>query len=366
MRVLLHYGAPHWSGRARFIAESARSLVDRGARVVITCRPDSVPEQRFGALADVTIRTVDGNGSWLDESSRLRRVLRDQFSEVVVVHSAREHLIAAAALRLAERGAVLRRVPTGSTPRGGRTERTAAFLATSGFVVASDEDLQSLALPRRPLPPAVVPLGVDVDLHDAVAATPHAALGVPPLSRLVVCAMDAAARARVATVLRTVAMLAELHPDLRLLLIGSDADHEDLRMHAASLGIIHRVGFLGEREDHLSVLRAADIGWVVAEHDSAAYGVLDFMALGVPLVAERDPIAARYVADGITGTLLPPADAPASAAVLATLLTEDDARATMGAAGRVRAGRDFGIAAMSDALEVAVAAARDRTKWRRA
>lgn len=364
MRVLLHYGDPHWTGRARVFAESARSLLERGARVVITCRPDSVPEQRFGALADVTVRTVDGDGSWLDESSRLRRVLRDQFSEVVMVHTAREHLIAAAALRLAERGAVLRRVPIGAIPRGGRTERTAAFLATSGFVVASDDELLSLALPRRPLPSMVLPLGVDVETHDAVQATPRSALRVPASSKLLVCAMDAAARARVATVLRTIALLAERHPGLRLLLIGSDADHEDLRMHAAALGIIHRVAFLGEREDHLSVLKAADIGWVMAEHDAAAYGVMDFMALGIPLVAERDPIAARYVADGITGFLLPPADAPASAAAIATLLAEDEARAMMGAAGRLRVGRDFGMAAMSDALEAAVAAARDRTKWR--
>ncbi|MHB1224114.1 MAG: glycosyltransferase family 4 protein [Gemmatimonadaceae bacterium] len=365
MRVLLHYADTHWTGRARFLAESARSLVERGARVVISCRPDSVPEQRFGVLADVTVRTVDDDSGWLDESSRLRRVLRDQFSEVVVVHTAREHLVAAAALRLAERGAVLRRVPIGATPRGGRAERTAAFLATSGFVVSSEEELQSLALPRRPLPPMAVPPGVDVETHDAVQATPHAALGVPSSSRLLVCAMDATARPRVATVLRTLALLAERHPDLRLLLIGSDADHEDLRMHAAALGIIHRVAFLGEREDHLGVLKAADIGWVVAEHDAAAYGMMDFMALGVAMVAERDPIAARYVADGITGSLLPPADAPASAAVIATLLADDQARKVMGAAGRLRVGRDFGIAAMSDALEAAVAVAGDRTRWRR-
>lgn len=365
MRVLFHYADSDWSGRARVFAESARLIVDRGARVVITCRPDSVPEQRFGALADVTVRPVEEGGGWLDESSRLRRVLRDEFSEVAVVHTAREHLVAAAALRLAERGAVLRRVPIGAAPRGARTERTAAFLATSGFVVATEDDLQALALPRRPLRTTVVPLGVDAAAHDAVQATPRAALGLSPSSRLLVCAMDAAARTRVATVLRTVALLAERHGSLRLLLVGPDADHEDLRMHAAALGIIHRVSFLGEREDQASVLKAADIGWVVAEHDAAAYGALDFMALGVPLVAERGPIAARYVADGITGTLLPPSDAPSSAAAIATLLAEDSARATMGAAARLRAGRDFDAAAMGDALEVAVVAARDRRKWRR-
>ena len=364
MRVLFHYADPDWSGRARAIAEGARALTARGGKVVITCRPDSIPEHRFAELPDATVLPLDDEGTWLDESGRLRRILREQFTEVAIVHTGREHLVAGAALRLAERGAVLRRVPLGAPFVGGRAERTAAFLATSGFIVSSEDDLQSLALPRRTLAPAVVPLGVDAASYDSVAPSPRVALGVDAGSRLLVCVMDAAARSRVATVMRTAALLAERHPELRLLLVGPDADHEDLRMHAAALGIIHRVGFLGEREDRLAVLRAAEVGWVVAEHDDAAFGLLDFMALGVPVVAERGTIAARYVADGISGTLLPPADAPASAAAVASLLADADARSTMGRVGRTRAGRDFDSSAMADALERAVAAARDRTKWR--
>lgn len=369
MRVLFYYAAADWSGRARVIFESARLLAERGARVAITCRPDSVPEQRFGALSGVAVRTVEGGGSWLEESMRLGRVLRDEFSEVLVVHTAREHLVAAAALRRSERGAVLRRVSMGGSLGGslrvGNAERTAAFLATSGFVVSTDDDLLTLSLPSRPLRPAVVPLGINAEVHDSVEATSRAALGLSLESRLLVCVMDAEARGRVATALRTLALLVRRHDSLRLLLAGPDADHEDLRMHAAALGIVHRVSFLGQREDVLSVMRAADIGWVVAGHDAAAYGALDFMALGVPLVAERNPVSARYVADGITGTLLPPADAPASAAAIATLLAEDEARSVMGAAARVRVGRDFDAVVMGDALEAAVTAARDRTKWRR-
>ncbi len=365
MRVLFHYADSDWSGRARVIAESAHMLTQRGARVAITCRPDSVPEQYFGALTGVSVRTVQGGGSWLEESTRLGRVLRDEFSEVLVVHSAREHLVAATALRRSERGAVLRRVPIGGSLRVGNAERAAAFLATSGFVASTDDDLLTLDLPPRPLLPVVVPLGINTDAHDSAAATPRAALGLPPESRLLVCVMDVEARGRVATALRTLALLAGRHDTLRLLLAGPDADHEDLRMHAAALGIVDRVSFLGQREDRLSVMKAADIGWVMAGHDGAAYGAMDFMALGIPLVAERDPISARYVADGITGTLLPPADAPASAASIATLLAEDEARSVMGAAARVRVARDFGAVAMGDALEAAVKAARDRTKWGR-
>lgn len=366
MRVLFHHADPAWTGRSRVIAECARHLVERGARVVVACPPDGTPERRFGAQAGVTLRTLESGGGWLDESARLRRVLREEFSEVAIVHTAREHLVAAAALRMAERGAILRRVPAGATLRGARTERAAAFLATSGFIVSSDEDLGALALPRRPLRPAVVPPGVDVEALGGVEPLPRSALRMAPGTRVLVCAMDAESRVRAATVLRAFALLVELHGDLRLVLVGPGSDHEDLRMHAAALGVTHRVRFLGDRDDKHAVMRLADIGWVVAEHDAAVYGALDFMALRVPLVTERHPTAARYVADGITGALLPPEDAPASAAALATLLASPQARELMGEAARARAGRDSGAAAMGDALQHAVSAARDRTKWRRA
>ena len=364
MRVLFHHGTPEWTGCARAFADAARLLAAAGHTVVFTCQPDSVVEQRVGALADVELATLEPEGSWLDESARLRRVLREHFVEVVFVHTAREHLVAASALRAAERGAVVRRIPEGAPLVVGKTERAATLLAATGYLFGTDADRQTARLPRGSLAPAVAPLGVDAAAHAAVKAAPRPSLGVPPGGRLLVCVIDAESRPRVAPVLRTIGLLAERHPALRLALVGPGADDEDLRMHAAALGIMNVVRFLGARDDQLSILRTADVGWVVAEHDAAAYGFLDFMALGTPVVAERGVIAAHYVADGITGTLLPPADPPAAAAAVATLLAQDEARQTMGRAAQLRAGRDVGVQPMLDGFLAAAEAARDRTKWR--
>lgn len=365
MRVLFHLGASEWAGGTRAFADAARLLAARGYTVIVTCPPGSLVEQRLGSPDGVEIVPLVAVGSWVDESSRLRQVVRDEHTEVVFVHTAREHLAAAAALRLADRGAVVRRVPVGAPlPLGGPTERAAAILAASGFLFASHNDLQVISPPRRPFPPVVAPLGVGVAAYQAVRPSPRAALGVGPDERLVVCVTDAASRAGVATVLRAVSLLSDRHPELRLAIIGPGADHEDLRMHAAALGIMGIVGFLGERDDRLAVLRAADIGWVVAEHDSAAYGFLDFMALEVPVVAERTATSAHYVADGITGMLLPPGDAPGAAAAVATLLARAEVREAMGRAAQVRAARDFDETAMAQGFITAAAAARDRSRWR--
>jgi glycosyltransferase involved in cell wall biosynthesis len=157
-------------------------------------------------------------------------------------------------------------------------------------------------------------------------------------------------------------MLAPRHPRLRLLIIGEGAYDDDLRMQAAALDGLRLVHFLGERADQLEVMRGARLGWVVADSDTAAYGVLDFMSLGVPVLAGQRSIADGYLLNEITGVLLPPDDAFAAAAVAAELLTNDTRRTTMGAAARARAVREFPESAMIDGFERAAAAATSRRR----
>lgn len=363
MRVLFFYSAEQWTGCARAFTSGGRLLAERGYAVTMACRPHSAVEQRM-AESELTVATVSGDGTWLDESRRLRRALLEHFVEVVFVHTEREHLIAASALRWAERGAAIRRIPVGAELTVGRAERAAARLAAGGFLFADSRRLHDAAIPSRPISPGLAPPGVSVERHSEIRAVPRSALNVPPAGKLLVCVTDPSSRASVATVLRTVALLAERHPDLRLALVGSGADHEDLRMHAAALGITGIVGFLGEREDQLAIIRAADIGWVVAAHDDAAYGYLDFMATRTPVVTERGPLAQLYVADGITGIHLAPRDAPAAAAAIASLLADEERCAAMGRAAQARAAREFSETVTGDGFEQAAAAARDRTVWR--
>jgi glycosyltransferase involved in cell wall biosynthesis len=136
-----------------------------------------------------------------------------------------------------------------------------------------------------------------------------------------------------------------------MMIFGAGSDSEDLRMQAAALGMLDIVSFLGERDDHLTLMRDADLGWVVAEGDTAAYGILDLMALGVPVLAAEGSIAEAYVANMISGALLPPEDAWTSAATVVSLLTKDDERVAMGAAGRTRVAREFPEQEMVEGFE---------------
>jgi hypothetical protein len=297
---------------------------------------------------------------------RLRRLMHERFVEVVFVHTEREHLAAALALRLAERGAVIRRVGAGEPLAIGRSSRTARRLAAAGALQTLLVDEPPAMPPLGTLPTVWGDLGVEVAVHDGTLPVSRASLKAGGTTRLIVAMCDArTSRGQVANVLRTVALLAPRHPELRLALIGVGSDDEDIRIHAAALGITKILTQLGERDDELSVFRAADVGWVVATGDTAAFAALDLMALRVPVLAERSALSHRYVADGITGILLPAADPPATAAAIASFLGHDAQRVAMGNAGRARVTREFPEAAMVDAFDRAAALARDRAQWHR-
>ena len=359
MRALFYYTANAWSGSARAFAAAARGLAARGEPVTVACCADTPAEQSF-AREGIEVVTLPPGGSVAGDAWRLRNVLREKFVEVVFLHTEREQLVASSAMRMAERGAIIRRIPAGSIAMRGRGSKLAGRFASSRLLFATEED-------RARTPGAsgefVAPLGVDVAKVDGIRATARTSLGIDMDTQLIVCVTGGAARARSATALRTLALLAERHPNMRFALVGQGADQEDVHMHAAALGVSPLVHFLGERDDLPIVLAAADVGWVAADGDDAGFACLDFMAARVPIVSERSSLVSHYVPDGIAGVLLPPADPSDTAAAVASFLAHGDQRDAMGRAGRTRAQRDFAETAMVDGFAAAAEAAGDRASW---
>jgi glycosyltransferase involved in cell wall biosynthesis len=359
VRTLFYYTSQSWSGSARAFAVAARGLAARGEPVTVVCSVDSAAEQVF-ARDGLDVVALPPGGSVTGDAWRLRKVLREKFVEVVFLHTEREQLVARSAMRLAERGAVIRRVPAGVKATVGRSTLFAGKTASSRLLFTTEEDRARSPGGAREF---VAPLGVDVSRVDGIRAASRTSLGVDFETQLIVCVTSGSARVRATTALRTLALLAERHPDLRLALVGTGSDEEDVHMHAAALGVSSLVYFLGERDDLPNVLAAADLGWVAADGDDAAFACLDFMAARVPVVSERAPLVAHYVPDGIAGVLLPPADPSDTAATVATFLAHDAQRDAMGQAGRVRSERDFSEQRMVEGFAAAASAAGDRASW---
>lgn len=364
MHVLFYIADPRWQGSTRVFAAAATGLAARGYDVTIVCPPESAAEQQLTRL-DVEVVPLEAEGGWLAVGRRLRRVLRERMVETVFVHTEREQLVAAAAMRMGDRGVVVRRVPAGGRLAFGGPGRFAARLAATALLVPSPEEGAEAGAPRQVVGVVEAEVGVEAEHYEGVEPVTRTSIGAGgSQSRLVACVTDVDSAHQVGMVFRTVALLRPRHPELRVVLVGPGSDGEDLRMHAAALGLTPVVTHLGERDDHLAVLRAADVGWVAARGDGAAYGFLDLMALRRPVVAERGRLAQRYVADGIAGLLLPPGDPASTAATVATFLANEEQRVAMGNAGFVRVARDFRLEQMLDGFARAAEMGRERARFR--
>lgn len=360
MHVLFYVGDTNWSGCARAFLAAARGLAARGHDVCIACCGGSTLERRARAQGFDPVLINDPRATFASGWD-LRRVLQERAIDVVFVLSERDQLIVSSAMtRLG--GSVIRRIPALDTFELQRSGKLALKIASGGLLVNSERELQELRSVGWALPPAYAPIGVDPAPYDDVRAIDRRELGIPPTGLLVVCPYEPTGRYRIATVFRTLSFLVPRHPDLHVVVLGPGSTDEELRMHAAALGVTPAVTFLGEREDELSVVRAADLGWPVAGGDGGAYGFLDLAASRVTVLAESTPLAQQYVADGINGLLLPAGDAAITASRVAELIARKEVRTAMANAGRARVQRDFQEAAMIDGFERAVQASRGATK----
>ena len=341
-------------GRARAGIAAARGLADRGWHGAFATLVDGSPARpgTAAALADaagVRVVPVPGLRGVLADTARLSRVVRAELAEVVFVHGARALGGGGGGGGGGGRAGGGRGGGGGVARALGTRERAALRVAPTGFLCTTPEQA------------AAVPAGAALGAVVADLGVPERAPAAEGRGCRVRCVLGPGTQLRAALALRVAAMIAPRHRDLHLALVGPGAESEALQLHAAALGVRNQVTFDATvRPDAPD----PDVVWVVADGDDGAFGVLDAMAAGVPVIAERGSTSARYVADGISGLLLAPDDVAATAAVLARLLGHAGTRATMGAAGRGRVRRAHSEAAMVEGFARAAGAARDRARWR--
>ncbi len=375
MHVLFLHTAREWSGTARLFARAGRGISERGAKVTLLVTPDSnvhlaVSPRRDPGQARHTpipepfeIIPFDTDGWFFSAARRLRRIFRRWDADTIFVSTDREHLIAATACWMSRNGSVVRWTPAGKRLEMGSAGRWGAHLARTAYLFASETDRRASSLPKNAVDASVAQIGVDVSTYPADGARPPATegeAGTNPAHKFIVCIYDPTSRGRAATAIRTISMLAPRHPDLRLIIVGPGSDDEDLRMQAAALRVLHLVSFLGERDDLISLMQDAHLGWVVAEADTGAYGILDLMAVGIPTVASEGGVAQRFIANGISGALYPPDDSASTAATVAGMLLSDEVREAMGKAARTRVAREFPETEMIEGFDRAANSARTR------
>ena len=140
-------------------------------------------------------------------------------------------------------------------------------------------------------------------------------------------------------------------PVLRVALVGDAQGREayegELRAMIEQADLSRVVRLAGHWDDMPAAYAWADVV-VSASTRPEAFGrvAVEAMAMGRPVVATAHGGSLETVADGETGTLVPPGDAGALAEAIGALASDPEARAAMGRRGRRRARARFSTEAM--------------------
>jgi glycosyltransferase involved in cell wall biosynthesis len=136
----------------------------------------------------------------------------------------------------------------------------------------------------------------------------------------------------------------------RFILVGDGSDRPRLLQAAADLVRTGVVECPEPSMDVLELVRDADIGVLMTNPDYAKEGVsnsiMEYMALGLPVVCGEGGGNPELVLDGVTGFIVPQSAPDRLADRLEYLRTHPEVGRAMGAAGRVRVHTEFSAGRM--------------------
>jgi D-inositol-3-phosphate glycosyltransferase len=227
------------------------------------------------------------------------------------------------------------------------------------IATCSDEVRELLELGASPEKLHIAPCGVDLDAFRPGPSPRILTMGRP--LRRIVSISRLVERKGVHTLVEALPFV----PDAELVVAGGPDEREldadphvrALREAAVRHGVADRVRFVGPvaRADVPALMRSADVVAVVPWYEPFGIVPLEAMACGVPVVGSAVGGLLDTVVDGVTGVLVPPRDAVATAAALRTVLGDDELRLRLGRAAAEHVAARFGWARVAELTEAVYA-----------
>ncbi len=178
------------------------------------------------------------------------------------------------------------------------------------------------------------------DAPHETAADFRARLAIAPATPLIACIAGIQRRKGQLDLVEAAPALLARVPNAVFVLAGSVNDeeyHAALRARIAELGVEERFRFLGQLPDVRGLLAASTVLAHPSHSEGFGLGIVEAMAMGVPVVATRCGGPEAIVEDGRSGLLVPVGDAVALADALVAVLSDPARAAALGAAASRRA-----------------------------
>jgi glycosyltransferase involved in cell wall biosynthesis len=130
---------------------------------------------------------------------------------------------------------------------------------------------------------------------------------------------------------------------VNLVIVGDGPLRPDLDALCERLAVTESVHFVGFRDDVRPYLAATDVAAMPSQFEVFSLAMLEFMAMGKPVVASDHSSFAEAISDGRTGIIVPRADAEGLADGLVRLLEDESLRSAIGGAACEHVRRNFGF-----------------------
>jgi glycosyltransferase involved in cell wall biosynthesis len=228
-------------------------------------------------------------------------------------------------------------------------------------VVAITESLRRFTVERVGLPGDRVHV-VHYGLDELPAA--WGASAAPPEERIVLAVARLVEQKGIDVAVRALPRVRAAHPDVVLAVLGEGAERSRLEELAQELGVADALLLPGRVGDVAAWLRQAELVVHPVRWEGFGLALLEAMLAGKAVVASAVSSVPEIVADGDTGLLVRPDDPVALADALSALLGDDERRARLGEAGRLRARAEFSVERMASRTEAVYASALSRRKER--
>lgn len=344
IKVLLVPGEMYVGGNERTVLNLARALPRHGYEVVIACSVFDWLAEDSEQLAGIKlVRVQEGVFQHFDLTSvpAFRRLMRAE--GVGIVHLLHPHAAFPAAYAAAwERVPLILRGLPGLDPA--RTDweiardRLLAGLVDATCPLCEDHCRQVRAEGFERIYPLIMGIDPPEGLPTAAErAARRSQMGLPAEAPVVGIVGRLHEVKGHDTFLRAAAQVLAAAPETHFALVGDGHRRGALEGLAAELGIAERVHFVGEWKEWsiFPALAAFDIGVVASTNEGFCQVLLEYMAMGLPVVS-TDVGAARELLAEEAGVVVPRGDAAALAAAVGELLADPERRAELGRRGQER------------------------------
>ena len=151
--------------------------------------------------------------------------------------------------------------------------------------------------------------------------------------------------------LRTVRAVCSEKNNIEYVVVGDGENLAKMMRMANSYGVSESMKFLGQQTDIPEILAACDLGVLTSHWEGFPNAIMEYMAVGLPVVSTKVGGVTDLVDNGVTGYLTCPDDATEMAQYINKLYKNPALTKKMGQAGKNRVFQEFNYSILAAKMD---------------